>query len=95
MNDLFLFMVPIIVAAVLVPLYDKIQKGIGLLDGLPVPLTQIIVGLSAWAVTKAAAVGIALTGVDVTTLTQGDVGALASAGLAFLFKLSQKKTAPV
>jgi hypothetical protein len=93
MKDLFMFMIPIVVAAVLVPLYDKIKKGVSLLDGLPAPVTQIIVGVSAWLFTKAVAAGIALTGADLTTLTQGDVGALASAGLAYVFKLSQKKTA--
>lgn len=90
MTEFIQFILPIAVAAIVVPLYDALQRGIGLLNGLPAPVTRIIVGATAFLVSKAAAAGIALTGADVTALTQNDVGNLATAALAYLFKSAQK-----
>jgi hypothetical protein len=86
MKDFLGFILPIVVGALVVPLYDGVQKMVGLLNGLPPYVTRVLVGATAFLISKGVTAGIALTGADVTSLTSGDVGALASAGLAFLFK---------
>jgi hypothetical protein len=93
MKDFLSFILPIVVGALVVPLYDAVQKFVSILNGLPPYITRMLVGATAFGVTKLAAMGIALTGADITALTQGDVGALASAGLAYVFKLADKKPA--
>jgi hypothetical protein len=92
-KDFLMFILPIIVGAIVVPLYDLVQKFVSVLNGLPPAITRILVGGTAFLVSKGVALGLVLTGADVTALTQGDVGALASAGLAYLFKLADKPKA--
>lgn len=94
MRDLILFLIPVLVGAITVPIYDAVQKAIGFLNGLPVWLTRVIVAGSAFGIAKLVTAGVALTGGDLATLTQTDVGNLTAAALAYLFKLTDKTKAP-
>lgn len=90
LQELIPFLIPIVVGAITVPLYDVLQAGLGLLQGLPAWLTRIIVGVGAFFLAKLVLAGVLLTGVDLTLLGLSDVASLASAGLAYLFKLADK-----
>lgn len=90
LKDLLNVLFPVVVASVTHPLYDAIQKSVGVIQKLPAPVTRVLVGLSATGIYALGAKGLQLTGSDALSITQNDVGVLASAGMAYLFKLTQK-----
>lgn len=90
MKDFLLVMIPVIVAAVSMPLFDGFTKAVGFLDKLPAWGKQIAVAALTFGATKLAILlGVQMTIVDATTLTQQDVAALFSAGLTYIFKLGK------
>jgi hypothetical protein len=93
LTALILYLIPLVVASLTTPIYEVLQKSLALLQRLPAVVTRVLVGLLAFGLTKIAAFGIALTSTDVTLLTNQDVGALFSAGLAYLFHLSDRQKA--
>jgi hypothetical protein len=90
LHDLVGILIPIIVGAVTVPLYDGLQAAITFLERFPAWVTRIIVGVGAYFLGLLVQAGVQLTGVDLTAFGQSDVAALAAAGLAFLFKLADR-----
>src|ERR1043166_8297797 len=66
---LFQALLPVICGAVTTPLFNVIQKGIGVVTKLPPPLTRIVVGATAAGVYALGVKGFALTGSDVLTVT--------------------------
>ena len=94
MNDLIITLLPILVAGVTTYAFDALQKGVTLLDKLPALAKQLLVASLAFGLTKASVVlGVQLTTVDPTSLTQGDLSALISASLAYVFHLGGKTKA--
>ena len=91
---LFQALLPVICGAVTTPLFNVIQKGIGVVTKLPPPITRIVVGATAAGVYALGVKGFALTGSDVLTVTPSDVGVMTSAGLSYLFHLAEKVKPP-
>lgn len=96
MNDFILAIVPVVIGAITVPLFEQVQKGVTLIDTLPPWAKQIAAAVIAFGLTKLGAVlGVALNVVDPSQLTQENVAALASAGFTYLFKShAQAKVIP-
>lgn len=85
-NDWILTLSPVIVAAIVQPLFELLQKGIALLTKLPVWGKQIAVALLSVGIVKGAAfLGVFLNIVDPSQLTQENLAALVSAGIAYIF----------
>lgn len=87
LQGLLTTLIPIVVAALTTTGFEYLQKLVTIIDALPAMAKQVIVGVSAYLLTAAAAaLGVHLVGGDITTLNPGDISALASATLAFIFK---------
>lgn len=89
--ELAQYLIPIIVGAVTVPLYDAFQSALGFLQRIPKTVTRIVVGVLAFFLGKLVLYGVALSGTDVTALGQGDIANLIAAGLAYLFHLANSE----
>ncbi len=90
MHEFVTMLIPVVVAAVTMPLFDGFTRVVGFLDKLPAWGKQIAVAVLSFGITKLAVVlGVQLSVVDVAALTSQDVAALASAGFTYLFKLGK------
>ena len=85
-NDWILGLSPVIVGAIVQPLFELLQKAITVLDKIPAWAKQISVVLLAMAIVKGAAYfGVLFNIVDPAQLTQENLAALASAVIAYIF----------
>lgn len=90
MAEFVTMLIPIVVAALTMPLFDGFTRVVGFLDRMPAWAKQIAVAVLSFAITKVAVLlGVQLSVVDVTMLTSQDVAALASAGFTYIFKLGK------
>ena len=94
MQELVLTLIPIVVAGLTTWVYDKLKQGVTLLDKAPAFVAQIAVAVIAFGLTKASVVlGVSLSTTDIGALTSGDVQALLSASLAYLFHAGKQAKA--
>ena len=93
MSGLLNMLLPIIVAALVVPGFELLQKGVTVVDALPAWAKQIIVGAASYGLTVLAGLlGVHLSTNDVTGISSADFSALLSSGLAFVFHLASKQS---
>ncbi len=91
MTEFLTYILPVVVAAVATGAFEYFQKAVALLNALPAIAKQVIVALATFGLTKLAVfLGITLSVLDPTQLTSGDVSALISAGLAYVFHLGKQ-----
>mgnify|MGYP006908232858 CR=1 FL=1 len=88
--ELLATLLPIIVAGLTTVASEYLQRANEWVAARGPFVKRIVVVTVAFYLTKLSAMGVALTGTDVTALTEGDIGAILSAGLAFVFHLGDK-----
>lgn len=95
LQEFLAVILPVVVAGVSTTSAEVLQRFVGWLDRLsPIWKRLLVVTLTFWLAKLAGILGVALDVADVTELTSSHVGALASAGLAYLFHTQTKaKTA--
>ena len=87
-------LLPILIAAVTVPLFGAVQKAMVVVDNLPAWAKQMAVGAITFLFTKLASfLGIQVGLIDPMHMTPDNLSALLSAGMAFLFHQSANTTA--
>jgi hypothetical protein len=90
MKDFITFLLPIVVAGVTTYLAELLQKAVSVIDALPAVAKQVLVAALAFGLTKGALfLGVQLTSTDLASLAgnTGDITALTSAALAYVFHL--------
>lgn len=92
MQELITYLIPVIVASVSQPLYEWMQEAFRWLDNVPAWIKPIIFALVTFGGTKLTVfLGVAVSVVDPTQWTAGDVGAIAAAGLGAVLHVAYKQ----
>lgn len=84
-------LIPLLVAVLTTIAVQGVQKASETVDRLPAMVKRVAVGLIAWGLTYLASkAGITLSTSELGALNEADISALLSAGLAYVFHLSDK-----
>ena len=90
LGELLATLLPIIVAGLTTVAAEYLQQANAWIAARGPFVKRVVVVTVAFYLTKLSAMGVELTGTDVTALTEGDIGAILSAALAFVFHLGDK-----